>query len=178
MSTKIYNAYRTKSDPLEILNGLREAAFTIVEGRYLQYEQSIGEFEGIERIIQIRDKCAKASISQTHSEWEVGISCSVIKHGPWWYLKFFINTYAGRQIIKLVDQLEGVHDFHYQNSTDRPEEITPRQWEYRRKMWDTLTEEKYGGTGNYKHWFCFGIFDYLDMWDVGMGILGKKNLQK
>jgi hypothetical protein len=55
----------------------------------------------------------------------------------YWYMQVFAQD-AMRGIFDFVIENPRVVDYHYQNSTDRPEEVTARDWRQRKKVWDTL----------------------------------------
>lgn len=42
-------------------------------------------------------------------------------------------------LIKNIHSLRGVHDYHYQNSSDRPVHIPQDEWDERRETWDLAT---------------------------------------
>jgi len=52
------------------------------------------------------------------------------------YIKTFFNTeFANKLFFSLFDKCE---DFHYQNSTDKPDEISEEEWKIREELVDTL----------------------------------------
>ena len=54
------------------------------------------------------------------------------------FKKKLYAVFFGREI-PLIDESRWV-DFHYQNSTDRPKEVSQRQWNHREEVWDAIAE--------------------------------------
>jgi hypothetical protein len=56
-----------------------------------------------------------------------------------------------------------IYDFHYQNSTDKPEDISDEDWNFRRNKWDELVDYRFNEKA-----FIFNIVDYnsLNIMDV------------
>lgn len=48
------------------------------------------------------------------------------------------------RILDLVKTLPGWKDFHYQDSTDKPDALSESQWKYRKKLWDEVLLDKSG----------------------------------
>lgn len=42
------------------------------------------------------------------------------------------------ELIEAFEQIDGVEDFHYQNSTDKPAEIDDDEWDYRCEVWNNI----------------------------------------
>jgi hypothetical protein len=42
------------------------------------------------------------------------------------------------ELVDLLKQVPELVDFHYQNSTDRPDEISEKEWSHRREVWDRV----------------------------------------
>lgn len=67
--------------------------------------------------------------------WDFTFSVLVIPHGQDILAMFFVEEDLGyRQALTYA----GFEDFHYQNSTDRPEGISEEAWEARRNTWDEV----------------------------------------
>jgi hypothetical protein len=54
-------------------------------------------------------------------------------------------------------------DFHYQNQTDPPSELSEEEWDFRRSKWDELVNDKFGDAG-----FTYDLVtgDSIDIWDI------------
>lgn len=176
MSTKIYNAYRTtKSIPslLKVLNKqrkyiLKEAEATLnhvfdslpkkytkdmdsflsfLYKEYMSYSYSrYGiDFNSCVRIYQPR---SNSSFSQYifilvhHNRWPSAIDGSVVD------LKFTSKN--------------GFQDFHYQNQSDPPDNISYKDFEKRGKIWDILMKEEFKNIEFKNH----TIFEYISLYDI------------
>jgi len=45
-----------------------------------------------------------------------------------------------REFLKMWEEVDGVKDYHYQNQTDQPEEVSDEEWEQRKLDWDIALE--------------------------------------
>lgn len=54
-------------------------------------------------------------------------------------------------------------DFHYQNQTDPPSELSEEEWNFRSTKWDELVDDKFGDAG-----FTYDLVtgDSIDLWDL------------
>lgn len=56
------------------------------------------------------------------------------------YIKAYCDTLM-RNVFKFLDTHPRVVDFHYQNQTDWPENISSRAWGHRRRTWDRIMKQ-------------------------------------
>lgn len=106
---------------------------------------------------------------------DVDFEVSVFYDNDYWYLKFFPNMGAEYDTIK---HFEGrMEDYHYQNSSDPPEDIPYEEYVARDEKWDELL--KYSG-GNYSKGLLYNIFtsDYFLDLLTKYHYTGEKNLYK
>lgn len=176
MSTKIYNAYRTtKSVPslLKFLNKQREyilreteagihhsfdklpikytkdidSFLTFLYKEYMSYSYSkYGiDFNSCVRIYQPRSNSSFGQyvfLLVHHNRWISAIDGSVVD------LKFLNKN--------------GFQDFHYQNQTDPPDNISEKDFEKRGKIWDILMKEEFKNNDFKNH----TIFEYVSLYDI------------
>lgn len=56
----------------------------------------------------------------------------------YWYIKFFCNSGISRKMLNVISEKLELEDFHYQNQTDIPEEISQEEYDKRRDKWNEL----------------------------------------
>ena len=186
MSTKIFYAYRLKKKyPLmDMLLDLKEIAMRAVseDGEYLRlvhihsilwmfkeylttnkikYKECAEEYlkdKNINRIDRvIIDWYQKEHNNQSRFALDVNLYCSIFFDNRYWYLKFYPNMNLEYKILKeWLKKYPEIEDFHYQNSTDPPEDISYREYEARDKKWDQLLR----GTDRFIDGLVFTAFNY------------------
>lgn len=183
MSTKIYYAYRIPKsrDILKDLLRIKEIGMEMIaeDSKYLQLlhglfmkdvakklkdnpndrwnletkkENINGEFnKHAFDFFRFLENNSKSSLK---ADMSTQFDCSIFYDRKYWYIKFFPNYGIEYRILeKAVEELQ-FEDFHYQDSTDRPENITARAYNAREKKWDELTESS---GGNYVNGFQYNI---------------------
>ena len=155
MSTKLYNGIKFKSNNIkEVLDQLisvKETAKQIAIDSIS--DEDLGLFIGANNLL---DK----------NHWDIArdlmeaIDCN--NYGKWKFLprlRFSVVVYptAEGDIYgyyfdadkkEYNDLIEPFYtDFHYQNSSDRPSDITEEEWDFRREKWDELLKDKFKDTG-------------------------------
>jgi hypothetical protein len=59
---------------------------------------------------------------------------------------FYLIPYSGSGLLsgclKFLDKHPALEDWHYQNQSDRPENITAREWKARERLWNYLMEDE------------------------------------
>jgi hypothetical protein len=59
--------------------------------------------------------------------------------------RIYVQCYADMHMKKILDFVRNdprVEDYHYQNSSDQPEEISERDWKKREEVWDKIYENE------------------------------------
>jgi len=160
MSTKIYNAYRVskKTDLKELLKQMREIACDEAskDARFLKavwrrcmqivnanpksvdwkddFKQEFGIYQFEKVFFESRrdndERIADGSIEPV-----------IWFDSKWWYLKFHSNSLFARNVEKRISQIPGIEDYHFQDQTDAPENISSAEFKRRGKKWDTLLDE-------------------------------------
>lgn len=156
MSIKIYDAFRyegTLDQVVRILGGLRPQVHAIA--RY-------GFTESVARLIEERidSLCAAGKAPEKDFLWQVfqdlaeieqqiarnirlprfDWSCQVVLIPAEGYCLGMVFA-EQPALIERVLQTEGFCEYHYQNNTDRPDEISEQAWQARRDAWAAATEE-------------------------------------
>lgn len=147
MSTKIYQAFKFKGTQKELIPFLVKVRKEVKEDLLKVY---LGTNLVCNYFVEKKEQTylfAEFLIKQIrNNEWNFNIDSSVCVfiHNDNIYLQFFLPGDYGRYSQACVDMLDRwsdvLEDFHYQNSTDQPEEITEEEWENRREVWDEILE--------------------------------------
>lgn len=136
MSTKIYNAYRFAGnieDAQEWLFTFRKLHAAYLVDKLKMFINPKAPFTVIANIIR--------EISQKNLNNELNVQASVMVYvrKKQIYIQFFA---VDREVLEMVvDTDPRFQDFHYQNQTDRPDKVSAREWNHRKKVWDALTDE-------------------------------------
>lgn len=166
MSTKIYNAFKIKrkSQLWAVLRDIQTQALANVKQRIWdtywnemirinpegeEYQEVIRKKEHLfdkdwaVRLEVVRERYSKGvkenATAHERSNFDIDVSLVVHQHESGYYLRAFCDQVSclGGALNFLYKHPQLV-DFHYQNQTDRPENITARQWNQRRKVWDDI----------------------------------------
>ena len=182
MSTKIYDAFRLPkgNDILKTLEKVREIfteavskdetllycihAVTTMEAS-IEFEKDPKNFIAKEVIegnknnnidsFWIERYLEKISMSMERKPEDISIKCSVFYDDSYWYIKYFINGNWAYEPMMEAAKITGMEDYHYQNQSDPPEDISYEEYESRIEVWDKLLGEE----GNYRNGFVYDIFD-------------------
>jgi hypothetical protein len=159
MSTKIYNGFEFK--PKKIAKRWEEIISACAEFREKAEEETnafLAE-KTIHRAIVLHDKISYGVASPEQKTpfydaldfvtKQVREAASSLGHHPFDIATSLVFYPVGNRIFgqyfgsySLVEKYwlsrPYVVDFHYQNQTDRPEEVPSREWSVRRKVWETI----------------------------------------
>jgi hypothetical protein len=164
LSTKIYDAYRVKQ-PSKIW----EVVHTIFEqGRANAVQALRDHFTHLVRVVdpeskdylEARAKSDRSELSfrlsyahdlvrksyrenVTRLEWDtysLDVTLAIYPHKGQYYLRTFCErgSVFGK-VLDFVEQMPELEDFHFQNSSDRPDEISAREWAHRKRVWDEIS---------------------------------------
>jgi len=156
MSTKIYNGYIAKvniSDLLlKFINIQPQFEKIKVEGyskfliensvKYIDEKTIIGEevkqqevlFDSYEKHCDIINEVIKKGLREPRLDFSASVSVLFLKRNTTLLLLYCEN----KEMVELWNNLDFIEEYHYQNSTDKPEYITERLWNKRRKDWDIV----------------------------------------
>ena len=85
----------------------------------------------------MRLKYKESSNSGLRSYYDFDASVTFRELNGYWYMQIYVDM-AMRNLFDFVTSLSQVIDYHYQNSTDKDDNISNRDWNKRRKVWDAL----------------------------------------
>jgi hypothetical protein len=154
MSTKIYNAYEAEFSSIEDMhqkmNSIRPKIKEVLKLRaehrviedWIQYvDDATMKGEPIKKYFW--DICNEARVKfkeiKTNDKRNINYD---------FYFEAVVMPYKGKQYIKIF--CEGTYfslcnlfeefakDFYYQNSTDKPKEISQKEWDHRSEVWDAI----------------------------------------
>jgi len=177
MSTKIFNAYRINKevDILKILKNIREKFTEEVSknGDYLKiihttimynlakkikndpnnkFYKSIvddnkkGKFD----ILTCMDILYMNQYSYDKINYSTKFECSIFYDEDYWYVKFYPNENIQYNFLKKIEEF-GFEDYHYQNQTDIPENISDEEYEKRGEKWNNLLNDDYDFTDGFNY---------------------------
>lgn len=160
MSTKIYNAYRYKGNAEDLFHELKSIRKIILESMLKAHYKCLVDFS-VDAFIGVRDEARNLSRSNVEKllaknhlhDWlslfedakrsykrispaidGLATRVFVFFHKRRIFVKFS-DSYFIDKIAKLSDRFE---DIQYWDNSDRPENITARQWSTRAKLWEKL----------------------------------------
>lgn len=102
------------------------------------------------------------SFSELRGDMSAYFSCSVFYDRRYWYIKFFPNQHLDYKIMDYMEEKYNLQDYHYQNQTDSPDDISYKNYKKRDKKWDQLT--KLTG-GNYLGGFQYDLLSPEEIMD-------------
>lgn len=188
MSLKVYNGIKFKSkninEILGQLNSIKEQAVKNVIDYYINNQIQIEEFilsknfdesyvnkvadciaeqKANNDTMNIFVKTFKSSMAKEYVNWS-DIYANFIVHIIPYKGKYYGHYVCGdvKENEKLLFQF--VDEFHYQNQTDKPDDITTREWNKRAKVWDDVfyeREKEFTG-------LQFRLIDHntINFWDI------------
>lgn len=127
MSTKIYNAYRVEAgvDLFDVLHDIRATAWArcrkVIDGRNVEmlHAAYVGQLGSSHR-----------------SDWDLDVSIAVHSDRSRWLLRAFAGSGLFSEVLDFLPKHESLEDWHYQNSTDRPANLSAIAWNARQRSWD------------------------------------------
>lgn len=145
MSTKIYNAYIWKNGDI---HALIRRLNKIKDGCLDYFIPQIDLELSIQKVTGFWDQQKKIEEAMASGYYDpLNVSCSAVIY---FYKHFYKDTYDEKIIVQFFGlpwgdkkfnsqfRLTGFQDFHYQNSTDKPDSVTEEEWAYRRMVWDNI----------------------------------------
>ncbi len=121
MSTKIYNAFKLESIGLnKFIGKAKFAGYCYSQHIINTLFKNSPERVKMWTLIDLKDKPQLALFLDGYDDTWYGI------------------IFARHELCEEIMKIEGIVDFHYQNQTDRPEEISEEDWEHRKEVWDRL----------------------------------------
>jgi hypothetical protein len=171
MSTKIYNGIKFKSkdyyqllqELLEVKNKSKEVSKNLISDRDLLYFISGNKLEDKDSFF-IAQEFLDAADSNNKSKWTFSpnIHFSVVVYptpeGDIYGYYFDSNKKEYNELLKPL-----YTDFHYQNQSDPPTNLSEEEWDFRREKWDQLVDYKFKDTG-FTYEFVAG--GDIDLWDL------------
>jgi len=87
----------------------------------------------------MRQEVVKQATSMQRNHFDVSVSVSLFELNGQYYLRGFCDrgSCLGGSLDFLNDMSE-LEDYYYQNSTDKPEEISDEEWKKRVEIWDSI----------------------------------------
>lgn len=108
----------------------------------------------------IRAGYKKNSTELSRDTYSLDVTVAVYPYGSRVYLRTFaesISVVGG--CLDFVAKMPELEDFHYQNQTDRPDDVTEKDWATRRRVWDGITA--YQDVGRH---VTLEILNYGSLW--------------
>lgn len=189
VSTKVYNAFKVK-DPAQLwkvldkifrkgranvgktlrAHYLHQVHHMVLDKDYAAAWDQSDSPEANFRLHRVHDKIrARYKENTIKLEWDkYSLDCTVCVY-PYrgqFYLRAFCE--AGsifRNVLDFVSKLPELEDFHYQNQSDRPEDIRAKDWANRRRVWDGISKKNHDIGVHLDLEICsWGSFYLIDPW--------------
>lgn len=166
MSTKIFNAFRVRSDAdvWDVLKGIYDQAEENVRQRLRTfYRERMDELDPESQPYRaarrkdparseaslrlslveddVREKFIESATSMRRSEYDLEVSLALTKHQTGFYLRAFcdhISCLGGA--LDFLQTHADLEDFHYQNQVDRPDAVSEQAWEERGRIWNEMAD--------------------------------------
>lgn len=190
MSTKIYNAFKVKNPaqvwPLlwKIQKKAREDIVQLLREHYTHLVRTM-DFEDPE-YVKARAESSSGSealfrlnraktlvhdrykTNVTRMDWDtysLDVAVAVYPHKGEYYIRTFCEGGSiFRDILDFVQTMPELMDFHYQNSTDKPKEVSAKEWAHRRSTWNRILKNNPVGDHVVLDIFCWTNFYQIDPW--------------
>jgi len=178
MSTKIYFAWRCKDNCFDrFLQSIREHCFAIARKKLNQLSNHVSQQVVVDEYVKDK-KCTLNGFIRTHGRrirlyhaiYDVTLEsyssrrsdfCIDLALNVFYYNKYFYVVPVGESYmfagLKLVD---GVENYEYYNNTDKPRNISTRQWAKRASIWDELI----------RNWDAFRMVHTIIECKTGIGV--------
>lgn len=187
MSTKIFYAYRMKKSKVDNIFDLLyewrlKATDEIKNNKKLLEKIHMGAFYYI--VLNTEDVEEREKKMKEYNDGRIGwtireyletyenqlqyhpiatymkLEANIFMDDEYWYFKFFPNeSWAYDFLNNLEKDYDGFEDYHYQNSTDKPDDISHEDYRKRDEKWEELTERS---GGNYRDGLSYTIFDAIE----------------
>jgi hypothetical protein len=179
MSTKIYNAFllsdtsqlwellrvirtRGEKSAQERLDYLADGISSSISDSSEAYKQAREQFPALsdwairESITwkQLDDGYKAATVSFYRSPYNFDLNVSVREHQGNLYLIAHEGMGMRNTIVPILQSIPELREYHYQNSTDRPEEIPEDNWEERAQAWNQMATP-------YDHWWDYLLLEIV-----------------
>jgi hypothetical protein len=142
MSTKIYNAYRVRRG-VKLKHLIQNWHKQGTQNVYYRMRQAASRLDG--GIKELKEKYLIQSKTMLRSKFDFNGSITFRFSKGRIYVQVFegdgLVTIVGQKVKRALDFVgkdSRIEDYHYQNSSDRPEYISDREWKARRDKWDEL----------------------------------------
>lgn len=109
---------------------------------YSDYSPKMEEFsQPLHHVLEsdIRQKEEDLKNGRRAPSISVELTCIVY---PLSNTSFIMSVYTERDQYTKLFLEEGFADYHYQNSTDKPDKVSAREWGQRKKNWDKLVDSR------------------------------------
>lgn len=167
MSTKIFDAYRVRPDAdlwtvlrdieakakANVIEKLRAFYIEKMEGIDPESEayrkSSANHRDGSEAFNRlwlvdeiIRERARESATSLKRDEYDLDVSIAITQHRTGYYLRAFCdNASMLGGSLDFLAQHPDLEDFHYQNQTDPPEDVSDEAWEERKAIWNEMASD-------------------------------------
>lgn len=184
MSTKIYNGYYSDLSLDKLLLKFKEEVkrfediklkhfSKVLVGKSIEiYDTKLSKGESCDindTIGELYDKYQNEINDSKKNNLRVSnvdfsASCCLFPCGRKTLILFYSDN---NSILELWDSLDYIHEYHYQNQTDRPNNITNREWNLRRKNWNkVLGGDGWGIPAHNGYVFTFTFIDAPFYYDL------------
>jgi hypothetical protein len=148
VSTKIYNAFRLRSRrsmwtvTASIRVGAEKRCRAALVKLYRDIAANPKEYDyaggpspfAISR--WVRKQYEAQAFSGLRNMWDMDVAIAVHDVGGRTLLRAFAGSSWFARSLDFLERHPDLEDYHYQNSTDRPDGITARAWSERRRTWE------------------------------------------
>ena len=127
------------------------------------------------RLIKLKKlviKLEKSMLSYSHDP--LSYECSAVVYFPEKHLfkkeTYLFQLFGGNLRNINFDNIPEIEDFHYQNQSDEPEDVSSEEWMFRKDVWDTIfpTYDAPSDKG-----LIFEFISINDASSIALGVEGK-----
>lgn len=120
---------------------------------------------------KMNERYAESNSTGLRSAFDFDVSATFRYLDGYWYMQIFSDALM-RGTLNFAEHSPGVKEYHYQNSTDRADGISIRDWKQREKVWNKLYNTELNrktflslvimDIKEYQHWDAHESYSFMD----------------
>lgn len=135
MSTKVYTGVQLIAPTFDELDRRVKEVQTQLQGlgKLILKQKANESIPRLQQMLELYEKAHRSGYLT--SQWDMDFSLTVFPYNGNFYGIYFTQS---TELANFFKGREWVKDFHYQNQTDQPEDVSDQEWAVRSHVWDTV----------------------------------------
>lgn len=160
MSTKIYDAYRTRKNGVNLFSLVRLLRARVEKNIRKVLAKEMARISGERYSVYnyLREEFTKQSVRAERHQYGMDVSITFRELGSRYYIIAYANGIM-QDVWKFLARHPWLEDFHYQNSTDKSAKCSDAEWEARHQTWKKLG---YNNVASSSRWWDVVTVDVLN----------------